>query len=457
MARVRIFEYAADDAGNLVGGDNWQITAYQGTTATVRTTYLTETTADTVANPHRASPGKETTLDVAAAPADTSITVKSTTGFAVGDVVHIISGANRVERVVKTVTSGTVLALDAAIGGAVTYPIGATVLSPLGSWQAWVEIDANDTETQLQYVTTGEVSGRRAWKTGNTGAPASAQYVVGAADATLSAELVLGTAVIMSGTLAARPAASLAGRLYLATDTNGGTLYRDDGAAWTQVAGDVNLAAAILKSLLTTKGDVIAATGASTPARVGVGTDGQVLTADAASAAGVKWAAAGVTLLNKTTTPVDLTNTAVLTDMFAYSVPGGTLGTTGRIRLVAFFDLLTDGAPPTLRFNVTYGATTLGTQNFNAPASQNRAQIRITCELMAKNATGAQWALVRMEIGQNTPGTGATAAPYSTMFGGHISAAEDSTAAKSLKVQAQWGSASATNALSFRGAYVESM
>jgi hypothetical protein len=48
----------------------------------------------------------------------------------------------------------------------------------------------------------------------------------------------------------------------------------------------------ITKALLTTKGDVIAASAASTPARLGVGADGQVLTADAASTAGVKWAAA---------------------------------------------------------------------------------------------------------------------------------------------------------------------
>jgi len=43
------------------------------------------------------------------------------------------------------------------------------------------------------------------------------------------------------------------------------------------------------KATLTTKGDIYAATAANTPARVAVGTDGQVLVADAASAAGVKW------------------------------------------------------------------------------------------------------------------------------------------------------------------------
>lgn len=49
---------------------------------------------------------------------------------------------------------------------------------------------------------------------------------------------------------------------------------------------------AILKSLADAKGDIFAATADNTPARVAVGSDGQVLTADSASAAGVKWAAA---------------------------------------------------------------------------------------------------------------------------------------------------------------------
>lgn len=44
---------------------------------------------------------------------------------------------------------------------------------------------------------------------------------------------------VSSGTLAARPAASIAGRWYFATDVSGGTLYFDTGATWTQVSPGV--------------------------------------------------------------------------------------------------------------------------------------------------------------------------------------------------------------------------
>lgn len=51
----------------------------------------------------------------------------------------------------------------------------------------------------------------------------------------LTAEYVLGTAVIMSGLTAARPASAKAGLLYYATDDDGGTLFRDNASSWVQV------------------------------------------------------------------------------------------------------------------------------------------------------------------------------------------------------------------------------
>lgn len=94
---------------------------------------------------------------------------------------------------------------------------------------------------------------------------------------------LLGT-VIGRGTLAARPAAASAGRLYFATDGSG-TMYRDNGASWDSVE------TAATGVSVTTKGDL---QGYSTvAARIPVGTNGQVLTADSAEALGVKWAAGG--------------------------------------------------------------------------------------------------------------------------------------------------------------------
>jgi hypothetical protein len=64
----------------------------------------------------------------------------------------------------------------------------------------------------------------------------------------------------------------------------------DDATFFT--AGVATANAAIPKSTVTTKGDIIAATASATVTRVGAGTNGFVLTADSAEVAGVKWAAA---------------------------------------------------------------------------------------------------------------------------------------------------------------------
>jgi hypothetical protein len=58
---------------------------------------------------------------------------------------------------------------------------------------------------------------------------------------------------------------------------------------------------AIQNAIVDAKGDLIAATAADTPARLAVGTNGQILTADSTAATGLKWASASSGALTKIT------------------------------------------------------------------------------------------------------------------------------------------------------------
>ena len=65
-----------------------------------------------------------------------------------------------------------------------------------------------------------------------------------------------------------------------------------DGTLWTPAALTAADTGAIPASLIDAKGDLIVGTANDTAARLGVGSNGQVLTADSAQVGGVKWAAA---------------------------------------------------------------------------------------------------------------------------------------------------------------------
>jgi hypothetical protein len=91
---------------------------------------------------------------------------------------------------------------------------------------------------------------------------------------------------------------------------------------------------AIQNAIVDAKGDLIAATASDTPARLAVGTNGQVLTADSAEATGLKWAAspAGALSLVKTQTigtgvsSIAVTNAFSSTyDSYLIIVSGGVL------------------------------------------------------------------------------------------------------------------------------------
>jgi hypothetical protein len=86
--------------------------------------------------------------------------------------------------------------------------------------------------------------------------------------------------------------------------TTGQVLAKASGAdldySWV-TTDDTN---AIQNAIVDAKGDLIGATAADTPARLAVGTNGQVLTADSAESTGLKWAApasGAVTFIARTT------------------------------------------------------------------------------------------------------------------------------------------------------------
>jgi hypothetical protein len=103
----------------------------------------------------------------------------------------------------------------------------------------------------------------------------------------------------------------------MATTTNYGWTTPDDtalvkdGAAAIRTLGTSidtttfnNASAAIAKTIVDAKGDIIAATAADTVARLAVGANDTILTADSSTATGLKWAApaaaGGMTLISET-------------------------------------------------------------------------------------------------------------------------------------------------------------
>lgn len=80
-----------------------------------------------------------------------------------------------------------------------------------------------------------------------------------------------------------------------------------DGAAAMRTLGnaiDATMATMLPKSFVDAKGDLISATADNTPARLAVGTNGQVLIADSTASTGLKWGSASPSYTYTTFTPV---------------------------------------------------------------------------------------------------------------------------------------------------------
>lgn len=103
-------------------------------------------------------------------------------------------------------------------------------------------------------------------------------------------------------------------------------------------------------TILDAKGDLISATAADTPARLAVGTNGQVLTADSTASTGLKWstpASSGVTLV-KSQTIGSAVSSVTVSDAFSSTYEN-------------YRVLISGGSSDALReYNLTFGSTSSG-------------------------------------------------------------------------------------------------
>lgn len=312
MARRLISAKYRGDGGPVAGGSGYELKFYDDEALTTPSTLFQRSAAGgNQPNPIMPNAGMGSPLLADRLAGDAFVTVQDVTGFQVGDMVRIRDGVNQVFKIITIITPATKrLDLDQTLGFAFTVAGGTTVGDEDLTGHFWVYVDdTRDYYCQPKDVASGRLmpplqfpvraptspvdvmeegvllgnrprinfiggtitavddAGNNRFNVTVAAGPDNASYVTMAAEAGLSAESVLGTAVIMAGTNAGRPAAATSGRIYATTDAPV-TIQRDNGASWL---------AAGFQNPMTTAEDLIKGGTSGAQARLAKGADNSIL------------------------------------------------------------------------------------------------------------------------------------------------------------------------------------
>jgi hypothetical protein len=206
-------------------------------------------------------------------------------------------------------------------------------------------------------------------------------------------------------------------------------------------------------STVTTKGDLIAATGSGVMARFGVGANETTLVADSSQSNGLKYAFRS-RLVSASAADVTVTGTTAETNLYQVSIPANTLGTSNVLKMTLHVQDLDLGVDTrTTAIVAKYGSTAIGSFSYQPPAGGTtvNGEGTIVATLMANGATNAQVGILETHAYEST-GLFSTGLEE-TLQKAFGTATENSTTALNFTVTAQHNNNG--NNIVIRGAILE--